>query len=103
MKWKTHMDLILPKLSRTYVIRSMYFLNDIYILKIIYYAYFYSVVEYGIICWGNSSLSRKVFLLQKKIVRIKTDVCMYVCMYVCRMKFEREGLAAFIPDLSDWN
>jgi hypothetical protein len=29
-------------------------------------------VEYGIIFWGNSSLSRKAFLLQKKIIRIMT-------------------------------
>ena len=68
MKWKTHVDLILPKLSRAcYVIRSMYFLNDISTLKVIYYAYFHATMEYGIF-WGNSPLSRKVFQLQKKII-----------------------------------
>jgi hypothetical protein len=73
MKWKTHIDLILPKLSRAcYVIRFMYFLRDISTLKVIYYAYFHAIMEYGIIFWGNSSLSKKIFQLQKKIIRTMT-------------------------------
>jgi hypothetical protein len=39
-------------------------------LKSIYFAYFHSKMKYGIIFWGNSSDSKKVFTLQKKIVRI---------------------------------
>jgi hypothetical protein len=39
-------------------------------LKSIYVAYFHSIIKYRIICWGSSSDSRKVFTLQKKIVRI---------------------------------
>jgi hypothetical protein len=71
MKRKTHIDLILPKLSRAcYIIRSMYFLSDISTLKVIYYAYFHAIMEYGVIFWGNSSLSRKVFQLQKKLYEL---------------------------------
>ena len=33
-----------------------------------YYAYFHSLMNYGIIFWGNSSYSDKVFKLQKRIV-----------------------------------
>jgi len=36
------------------------------------FAYFHSVINYGIIFWGNSSESNKIFLAQKKIVRIMT-------------------------------
>jgi hypothetical protein len=73
MTWKTHIDLILPKLSSTcYIIRSTYFLNDICTLKVIYYAYFHTIMGYGIIFWGKSSLTRKVFKLQKKIIRTMT-------------------------------
>jgi len=38
----------------------------------IYFASFYSVTNYGLIFWGNSSDSNKIFLAQKKIVRIMT-------------------------------
>jgi len=36
----------------------------------LYYAYFHSVMGYDIIFWGNSPVNRKVFQLQKKIIRI---------------------------------
>jgi len=38
----------------------------------IYYAYFHSLMNYGIIFWSNSSYSSKVFKLQTRIVRIRT-------------------------------
>jgi len=36
----------------------------------IYYAYFHSEVTYGLLFWGNSSHSTKVFRLQMKTIRI---------------------------------
>jgi IS1 family transposase len=36
----------------------------------IYFTYFHSIVKYEIIFWGNSPNSRKIFNLQKKIIRI---------------------------------
>jgi len=73
MNWKNHVAKILPKLSMAcYAVRAMYSLNSLNTLKIIYFAYFHSVINYGIIFWGNSSKSNKIFLAQKKIVRIKT-------------------------------
>jgi len=38
-------------------------------LKLIYYAYFHSIISYGIIFWGHSALSIKVFWLQKRIIK----------------------------------
>jgi hypothetical protein len=38
--------------------------------KLIYSTYFHSLMKYGIIWGGNSSDSKRVFTLQKKIVRI---------------------------------
>jgi hypothetical protein len=39
-------------------------------LKIIYHAYFHSVITYGLIFWGTSSHSKNIFKLQKRMVRI---------------------------------
>jgi hypothetical protein len=39
-------------------------------LKLILFAYFHSIMSYGIICWGNSTDSKKVFYIQKNIIRI---------------------------------
>jgi hypothetical protein len=90
MKWKTHIDLILPKLSRAcYVIRSMYLINDISTLNMIYYAYFHAIMEYGIIFWGNSPLSRKVFQLQKKIIRTMTGC---IVRASCKPLFKTLGI-----------
>jgi hypothetical protein len=40
----------------------------------IYFAYFHSVMKYGIIFWGNLYNSRKIFTLPKKIIRIMASV-----------------------------
>jgi hypothetical protein len=42
-------------------------------LVMIYYAYFHSVMNYGIICWDNSSYSINIFRLQKNAIRISTN------------------------------
>ena len=39
-------------------------------LKMIYYSYFHCEMTYGILFWGHSSDSIKIFRLQKKIIRI---------------------------------
>ena len=53
-----------------YAVRSVVHISNINILKSIYYAYFHSVIKYGIIFGGNISNSGKNFSLQKKIIRI---------------------------------
>jgi hypothetical protein len=40
----------------------------------LYFAYFHSVMKYGIILGDNSLNSKKIFTLQKKIVRLMADV-----------------------------
>jgi hypothetical protein len=39
-------------------------------LKLVYFAYFHSIMLHGIIFWGNSTDSKTVFYIQKKIIRI---------------------------------
>ena len=81
LNWKEHIEYITPKLaSALYAIRSMSTYVCTGTLKLIYHAYFHSLMKYGIIFWGNSINSKHIFILQKKGIRImaragKRDSC----------------------------
>ena len=71
LNWKNHIDQIIPKLSAArYMVRQIYYICNNDILRSIYFAYFHSIASYGIIWGGNSSNSKKIFTLQKRIIRI---------------------------------
>jgi hypothetical protein len=42
-------------------------------LKLIYFAQVHSIIDYGIIFWGSSTNMHKVFIMQKRIIRIITN------------------------------
>jgi len=68
---RNDIDQIIPKLSvACYMVRQMYHICNNETLRSICFAYFDSVTSYGTILWGNSSKSRKIFTLQKRIIRI---------------------------------
>jgi hypothetical protein len=70
LNWKTHVNQLVQKLSGTcYDVRSLSHISNIDTLKLIYFAYFHSLMKYRIIMGGNSSDSNKEFTLQKKSVR----------------------------------
>jgi hypothetical protein len=72
--WKSHTDQLSPNLSTVcYAIRVIKPLTSQETLVIIYYAYFHSIMNYGIICWGHSSYNINIFRLQKKAIRIITN------------------------------
>ena len=56
--------------SASYVMRLEKSYVTANILKVIYYSYFHSKMMYGLIFWGNSPDSIKIFRLQKQIIRI---------------------------------
>ena len=58
--------------SVCYLVRVMYLYSNTTTLKMIYFAYFHTVMEYGVISWGNSVESKGVFQQQKSIIRIMT-------------------------------
>jgi hypothetical protein len=70
LNWKDHIDQMIPKLSGAcYAVMLMFPISNINTVKSIYFPYFHSIIKYGIIFWGNSSNSRKIFTLQRKIIR----------------------------------
>jgi hypothetical protein len=73
LNWKNRIDLLVPKLSGAcYAVRSMLHISNTDAFTSVYFAYFHSLMKYGIIFWGNSSDSRKV--LQKKTARLMMGV-----------------------------
>jgi hypothetical protein len=64
---------MLPTVSSVcYLVRVMYPYSNKTTLKMIYFAYFHAVMEYGVILWGNSAESKGVFQQQERIIRIMT-------------------------------
>ena len=67
LSWKSHTNVLVRKLSSVcYVLRKLSNILNIVTLRIVYFAYFQSLVNYGIIFWGSSSTMHNVFLMQKK-------------------------------------
>jgi len=55
-----------------FIYRALTPLLAVKALKMLYFSYAYSIISYGIIFWGASANSIKIFRLQKKILRIMT-------------------------------
>jgi hypothetical protein len=72
LNWKNHINQLVPKLSGA--LRALLLISNTDILKSIYLAYFHSIINCGIIFWDNSCSSKKIFSLQKKIIRIMAGV-----------------------------
>jgi hypothetical protein len=74
LTWSTHLDRLTKKLSTTcYAIRVLKHFMPLKTWIMTYYAYFHSLMNYGIIFWGHSLYSIHIFRLQKKGIRIITS------------------------------
>jgi len=51
-------------------LRNIKHIVPTYKLRVIYLTQIHSIISYGINFWGSSSYANKVFILQKKIIRI---------------------------------
>jgi hypothetical protein len=71
LSWKFHIEKLVTEMSSAcYTVRTVRGLMSQETLKMIYFAYMHSVMEYGIIFWGNSPISMNVFRIQKRIIRV---------------------------------
>jgi len=74
LSWKQHIEHLVNKMcTACYVLRNMKHVVPIDTLRVICFAHIHSIISYGIIFWGSSSCTNKVFILQKKIIRIITN------------------------------
>jgi hypothetical protein len=68
-------DKLIPSLcGACNVVRSMCYISKVDTIKSVYFAYFHSIMKYGIILRGTTHLIAKTFILQKTIVRIMAGV-----------------------------
>jgi hypothetical protein len=74
LSWEPHINSVTGKLSRViYLLKNLKcHVSDKYI-RSAYFAFFHSLISYGILLWGNSSHVQNILLLQKKVIRIITD------------------------------
>lgn len=75
LSWKQQIQKIIRKLSSfIYALQHLKRVTDFKTALAAYYAYAHSILSYGVILWGNSSEINKVFILQKKCIRIITNI-----------------------------
>ena len=79
--------------SACYVLRNLIHIVPQTTLRIIYYAHIHSILSYGIIFWGNFTNVNKLFILQKRIVRIISNIGPRDS---CRQAFKK--LRRYIPN-----
>jgi len=60
--------------SACYALRNIIHIVPVGTLRVIYFAHIHSIINYGIIFWGSSYYANKMFILQKKIIRIITNI-----------------------------
>jgi len=74
LSWRPHIARIGNKLrTACYILRILKLTLTAQNLKTIYFAYFHSIMSYGIIFWGNSTDNDVIFKLQKRAIRIMTN------------------------------
>ena len=79
MTWKTHIEQITSKMSKTVgIISTIRHILPKYILHILYYTMIFPYLHYCNIVWASTYPSRleKIVVLQKKIIRI-ISACKY--------------------------
>ncbi|CAH2234017.1 jg9919 [Pararge aegeria aegeria] len=70
LQWGTHIDTLAGKLSSAaYAVRKIRQISDVETARLVYFAYFHSVMSYGILLWGKAADIETIFILQKRAVR----------------------------------
>lgn len=75
LNWKKHIHELTKKISKNIGIltKVRYFVSKDVMLQL-YYSFFYSLITYGILIWGNTyeNSLKPIITLQKKVVRVMT-------------------------------
>ncbi|CAH2229136.1 jg8071 [Pararge aegeria aegeria] len=70
LQWGTHIDTLAGKLSSAaYAVRKIRQITDVETARLVYFAYFHSVMSYGMLLWGKAADIETIFILQRRAVR----------------------------------
>lgn len=90
LRWGDHIDELCGRLSSViYALRSLSRQCSPYILMSLYYACFYSHLRFGIVHWGLSADVNRVFILQKRALRV---IHQLPHRQTCRETFREQGI-----------
>lgn len=71
LNWSTHIETLCKQLNTIcYGFRNLKAVLDFSVLLSMYYGLFYSRMKYGILLWGRSSGVGRIFIAQKRVVRL---------------------------------
>lgn len=74
LSWASHVDYISARLSKAiYLFRRLKDIVTCDFLRSAYFAFFQSIISYGLVLWGNSSRIEDILILQKKVVRVMAN------------------------------
>jgi Reverse transcriptase (RNA-dependent DNA polymerase) len=96
LNWNEHIDAVNKKMaSGCYLINRIRKICNLETAKLVYHAYVHSRISYGILLWGHSSKTRKLFTLQKRAIKYLAQASFNPCtpgMYFkdsCRPYFSK--------------
>ena len=95
LSWGSHITDICKKVaSGCYLIKRLIEVSSIEIVRLVYFANIEARLSYGIILWGSSSKTKRLFTLQKRALRFmakaSTDPCAEIWVKdSCRPLFKR--------------
>lgn len=93
LNWAAHIDYICDRLAKSlYLLRELRKCGTYEMCRTAYFANFQSVLLYGILLWGNASDAVRVFILQKKAMRIMHEMG---SRDSCRTVFKKYGILTF--------
>ena len=96
LTWKEHIDTICKKINKfVFALKKIREVTSIKTAIMVYHAYICSIIRYGIIAWGYSTDTTRVFIAQKKCLRAIFNM---KWSESCRPVFKSENLLT-VPNM----